>query len=208
MKFKIRTKGTITQGFKENLNPLYASQGLAGHTGIDWNVGYGGFVNTDNAGFVYKTYAPQERADNWTAVYLLVPNGATYMEVCLGHLSKLYAHEGDTLLENQLVGLEGNFGEVYQGGQRITPEMQDAGDKRGAHVHENYRPVERVKKQTKGKHYLNGKNGIYKDKEGFYYEIVIDNSVNGCVDPMKYVYQDSRSEILLLIKNLFIKLIK
>ena len=98
---------------------------------------------------------------------------------------------------------------MYSGGVRITKEMQDSGDKRGSHVHEQFRPVRKVKRTTSGKHYLNSANGKrYKDELGYYYEIKYDNDTNGCVNPHLYLIEKNSLPVAIvksLIKILFNK---
>ena len=209
MKFKILNKGLITQGFNENANGAYAAMGMTGHPGIDWTQGWGSRIQADNGGYCYKVFLPQERPDNWSAVYILVPDGDDFIEWNLGHLSRIFIREGMDILEGQYVGKEGNFGLVYSGGTQITPEMQDAGDHRGSHVHEQYRPVRRVTKALATKHYLENKDGsLYKDKDGFYYEVKNENGTQGCVSPMDYVYKDTVADKVRCISNAVTNLFK
>lgn len=206
MKFKTANKGFIAQKFGGNAD-LYASLGVAGHTGVDYVKGYGSMHQCDNGGYVYKVWKPKERADRWVAVYQLVPYGNDYMEVIMGHFSKVFVEEGETIDEGTFVGAEGNSGLVYGGGVQITPAMQDAGDKRGAHVHEAYRPVRRVKERKAGKHYLTKRDGSrYADKEGYIYEIINTDKMNGYIDPMKFAYSDSIADKLRSIANALLKL--
>ena len=206
MKFKFKTKGRITQGYNQNATSTYTASGLSGHPGVDWTLGYGSLIRFDNPGYVYKVWKPQEREDNWAAICQLVPFGDDFMEVTLGHVSAVYVTEGESVSEGQYAGKEGNMGEVYQNGVRITAAMQDAGDTRGSHVHESYRPVRRVRTVKAGKHYLHNKNGRYKDSEGFYYEIINENSTNGCIDPRAFDYEDTRADSLRGIMNALLKL--
>lgn len=203
MKYKQDTKGTINQGFSRNANPLYKGGGLLGHTGIDSTKGFGSKVKTDNAGYVYKVINEGDFPSNWAAVYLLVPNGDEVMEVVLGHLSKIYVKEGQTIPEDYVVGLEGNRGDVYQGGTRITADMQRAGDTRGSHLHEQYRPTVKKKRAVSSKHYLTKKNGNrYRDKDKNYYEIVeVDNGFKGCIDPTRFYYKDTFDDKVRNIMN-------
>ena len=199
MKFKVARKGKITQYFGGNANPLYRNAGLNGHTGIDWTLGYGKGVTTDNGGYVYKTYTPERPSagDGFTGVYLLVPmGGEQYMEVCLGHLSKVFVEVGETIPEDYVVGQEGNNGDVYQGGVYYPDGAPNKGTK-GSHVHENWRPVRRVKKLSGGKHYLNSHlGGMYQDTDGYYYEVVNTNEYRGCIDPLPYsVYETTAEKI-------------
>lgn len=206
VKFKYKNKGTITQGFSENLNPSYAAQNLPGHTGVDSTKGYGSLVNADNTGLVYKVWYPQEREDNWAGVYMLVPHEDHFMEVCVGHMMSIFVKPGETVLEGQYLGREGNMGMVFSGGMQITAAMQDAGDRRGAHRHESYRPVRRVKDARKGLFYLENKNGIYRDKEGYCYEVVFTGAMRGHVDPRKFDYEDTRADAFRCTMNALLKL--
>lgn len=163
------------------------------HNGVDWTTGkYGGQIRTDNAGYVYKVIRAGETPSNWAGVYILVPTGnGTYMEICYGHCSEILVKVGDFVKEDQIVALEGNKGEVYYGNTRITKAMQDAGDTRGHHVHEMWRPVRRVKTRKKDKFYLEiaGKHPTqkageyYRDDQGYNYEVVHENGARGGIDP-------------------------
>lgn len=207
VRFKLKNKGRVTQWFggkPEQYKPL----GLAGHNGIDTVVGWDKPVAADNPGLIYKII--ENPVSNWAGTYQLVPEqGDEYVEICQGHFNKVLVKEGDTVIEGQHLGLEGNKGMVFSGGVRITPEMQDAGDRRGTHTHTQYRPVRRVKQARRGRHYLNANNGNrYRDAEGYFYEIIQnDNGFRGCVDPMRYHRENTIMEDIRMIAGL-IKLIK
>lgn len=184
--FKRFNKGLITNGF--NTCGDYEERVGNCHTGVDYVLGYGAPVYFDNPGYIYKVYHPQTREDNWTGVYQLVPTKWGYMEVVMGHFLGIAPgiKEGVWVEEGQLAGWEGNFGEVYQGGLRITSAMQDKGDRRGHHVHEQYRPVIGVQFVSPNKHYLRAPEGNIAMMDGKYLEVMHDNNQKGCVDPMKY----------------------
>ena len=203
MKWKRDKKGLVTQGIAQNGNLSYKDRGLIGHTGVDWTNGYGHPTTVDNTGYVYKVYKPQERKDNWTGIYQLVPHGHHFIEVCMGHFSAVWVDEGETVKEGQYVGAEGNFGTVFSGGLQITPEKQDNGDKRGSHVHESYRPVRRVSRTKRGEHYLrNSKGKTYRDADNKVYEIIYkDNGLNGCIDPTAFLHRSSFKEKVRAIGN-------
>lgn len=206
MKFKTAQKGFIAQKYGGNAD-LYASIGVAGHTGVDYVKSYGSLHQCDNTGYVYKVWKPKDRADRWVGVYQLVPYGDDYMEVIMGHFSKVFVEEGETIEEGTFVGAEGNSGLVYTGNTQITPAMQDAGDRRGAHVHEAYRPVRRSKEYRGDKHYLTSRDGKrYVDKEGYLYEIINTDKMNGYVDPMAFAYKDSLVDKLRSIVNAALKI--
>lgn len=208
MKFKVNQKGFIAQKYGGNPD-LYAQLGVSGHTGVDYVKGYGFIHACDNTGYVYKVWKPKERADRWVGVYQLVPYGDDFMEVITGHLSKVFVEEGETIEEGTLVGAEGNSGLVYSGNTQITPAMQDAGDRRGAHVHEAYRPVKRVKERKGDKHYLTTRDGKrYTDKEGYLYEIINTDKMGGYIDPMKFAYTDSYADRLKSIANALFRIKK
>lgn len=196
MKFKDHKK-TITSPFADK-----SSYRKWTHTGIDWIVGYGNDVWTDNPGRVYKVYDEDNPGSlGWRAVYLLVENGDEYMEVVLGHCKDIFVSPGEAVKEDEVIGTEGNFGLVYQGGKQITPEMRKNGSKKGSHVHEAYRPVIPVPDRTDGKHYLRRANGrYYRDADGNYYEIKHTNETKGYVDPMKYSVAKRLSLRLILLK--------
>jgi murein DD-endopeptidase MepM/ murein hydrolase activator NlpD len=207
MKFRTKEKGFIAQKFGGNPD-IYASRGVSGHTGVDYVKGYGALHQVDNEGYVYKVYKPLERADRWVGVYMLVPYGKDFMEVVMGHFSKVLVDEGDTVYEGSYVGYEGNSGFVISGGMEITPAMQDAGNKQGAHVHESYRPVRKVKTKTKGKFYLSGHNGDYKDKDGYLYEIINTDAIKGYIDPMQFQITETVMEKLARLMGTLLRLKK
>lgn len=202
MKFKKYKKGFVSFGFNSPSDSYKHIVGFA-HNGIDYVKGYGATHTFDNAGFIYKVYRPQEREDNWTGVYQLVPytaNGADYMEVCMGHFMFIppFVKEGVWAEEDSMAGFEGNYGLVFSNGVQITPEMQDAGDKRGSHVHELYRPVKKVEGVTTGKHYLRkGDGSYYHDTDGLLLEIIETNDVQGCIDPLGFAINNKQADDLL-----------
>lgn len=161
------------------------------HPGVDYSNGWGSPVYSDNFGIVYKVIKPNMSPSGWCGVYYLCPSDEYgWVEVCQGHLSHVAVKVGQVVREGTIVGLEGNKGEVYSNGERITKAMQEAGDKRGHHVHEQYRPVRQVRKVKSGKHYLNDASGArYRDADGYYYEIIFDNETKGCINPYTFVVE-------------------
>lgn len=200
MKFKTGQEKQVQFGFGKAGAASEEYKRIVGHyhTGVDYSNGYGKPVVSDNYGYVYKINTPDQSESGWCGVYYLVPDEKYgWVEVCQGHLSQVLVSVGDIVREGQVIGLEGNKGEVYYGAERITKAMQLAGDKRGSHVHEQFRPVRRVKRPTTGKHYLNGASkhgytdpqGRYRDKQGMFYEIQFDNETRGCINPFEFVGQ-------------------
>ena len=201
MIFNLKNKGRINQRFLDNATDLYASEGLIGHTGVDHSKGYGTPVVTDNACYVYKITRGESNSANWQAVYTIVEDS---MEVCFGHLSRIDVKEGQALKAGDQVGLEGNRGDVFSGGIRITPEMQRAGDQRGAHVHESWRPVVMVRAvhEMRGVHYLRLSNGHAFSKAHHLFEISYDNpQTNGTVDPLLYSAEAPGLQIIATLKT-------
>ena len=211
IKFKLENKGRISQEFggSPTSNPgQYTNIGLNGHSGIDSMLGYDKPVSSDVNGVVYKVIYAKDSPSNWQGVYILTKSGTSLVEVCYGHLLDIYVKEGDNVLEGQFIGSEGNLGYVFSGGVQITPAMQRAGDKRGAHVHTSYRPVTQTLKKTRGKfHLTTSQNKTYKDAEGYCYEVIYqDNGYKGCVNPRMYLYKNSVLENIKMIMNAVTKL--
>lgn len=188
-RFRTGTKKRIEFGFGPGGVGAEAYKQTVGHyhTGVDYKNGYGTPIVSDNFGRVYKVERP-DSPSGWQGVYYYAWDAKEgLVEICQGHLSEVYVKEGDLVFPGKVVGLEGNFGEVYSGGVRITKEMRLAGDKRGSHCHEQFRPFKKVKKVTEGKHYLNKDGKKYKDAQGFYFEISYDNDTRGCVNPYQFL---------------------
>ncbi len=204
MRFDTAKKGRITQKFLENVVSIYKDNGLAGHTGIDYMLGYGKPVFCDNAGIVYKVIREGELPSNWAGVYMLCSDEKGAVEITYGHLSRIDVEEGQYVGAGTQVGLEGNKGDVFYGGLRITPEQQRAGDKRGSHVHEAWRPVAFKKKATTGEHYLRKKDGSLYEKQGFYEVMLNSDQTRGCIDPLLYATQTKDGTIASLQKQVIV----
>lgn len=166
------------------------------HSGLDWSNGYGTPVICEQYGIVYKINTPDQSESGWQGVYVLVPDDKYgWIEECFGHLSRVDVKLGQVVRAGTQIGLEGNKGEVYSKGIKITKAMQMAGNKEGSHVHYQLRPVKPVLKTVADKHYLNGeskhgytdKNGRYRDGRGMYWQIQKTNDTNGCVNPYEFL---------------------
>jgi len=108
--------------------------------------------------------------------------------------------EGEFVPEETLIGYEGNYGDVYQGGTQVTKEERLNGSTRGSHVHFQIRPVIPEKTIVSGEHYLNGKNGSRVKFEQMYLRVALkDNGYNGCTDPAPYFYTPSRLQLIGLL---------
>lgn len=204
IKFKPQNKGNINQFWYGT--PEYFQYTGHRHSGIDTYKGYGKDWRCDNEMYVYKVFSDKldnvNPASNWQGVYGLVPWGENFMEVASGHFSETFVKEGEWVPEGWLIGREGNRGEVYQGGVRITPEMQRNGDKRGTHTHTSYRPVKPVTEQKQDKHYLNNSDGTKFKWHGKYMEVINTNETHGTIDPMPFSYKNSIQEDVAMVTKI------
>jgi len=182
---------TIGQGFAQNANEFYRSNGLRGHTGVDESCGYGSPIHSYVSGEVIAVYTPENPAgDGFTAVYILCKTPLETFEFSVGHCSKIHVKVGDVVKEGDHIADEGNKGVVYSGGQRITRSMQANGDKRGSHRHVQKRVLRASKEMKRYKAYLRNAGGVYSDKDGNYYELVdYTNGYHGCVDFTKPLWR-------------------
>lgn len=177
---------TITQPFSANYNNSYLSSGLLGHPGVDYDGGYGVPVHSVfEQEYVYKVLTvnnPSNDGTGFTGVFTIVDNGIEVFEVLYGHGDPLVqvgqiVHKGDVIMT------EANHGKVYQNGVQITPEMQQAGDKRGAHVHLQKRILRKDATVQPNTSYLTGLDGLMYCKDGFYFAIPFyKNGYSGCVN--------------------------
>lgn len=201
-KFKLIKKGIISQYWGENKNPIYANKGEAGHAGIDWNIGYGESVHTDNDAYVYRTLDADlgtQGASGYTAVYVLVDMGDDYyMSIKYGHLSKIFVKEGQWIPEGYVLGTEGNTGTVYSGGVKLEDGDPLKGE-RGSHVHEEWTPVKKEQTITAGKYIT--KWGSPLQVDGFFYRHVLENEYRDSVDPITYVHKNTFKENLRMVKR-------
>lgn len=181
-----------TQGFAANANPLYAGQGLKGHTSEDWGLSWGapGYCLAKDS-YCYSVMN-KDNVDpmKYRAVFTLVPGDNGYSdlsEVSYGHCSDIFAEPGKTYQPDDVLYNAGNTGDVYGGNTYITREMKLAGSRAGTHLHgPQVRPVKRVKKLAKGKNYLTDANGKLK-LDGYYFEVInYDNGYNGCINPVPF----------------------
>jgi len=181
----------ITQGYKQIAN----ASGT--HSGIDESCGYRSLVYGLKKMKVYKVLDDAHPANDgsgyWGVFGICDEGNGVYSEWQSGHLDEIHVAPGNTTNPWTVLGLEGNHGEVYSNGVRITLEMQRAGDTRGHHRHWNKKFIEKVhlsEREDKPGTYLTawGKefNFPYKDDGGFYYRILnYDNGLRGSVDPSK-----------------------
>lgn len=185
-------KELLGQPFGANENPLYAGQGLKGHTAQDWGFGYDQPVlNLANDAYCYSVMN-KDNVDpmKYRAVFTLVPgdNGVSDLaEVSYGHAHNILAEVGRTYQPGEQLMTCGNTGDVYAFGVYVTREQKLAGSKAGAHLHgPQIRPVKRVTKRAAKQQYLTDANGYLK-LDGNYFEVInYDNGYNGCIDAMPF----------------------
>lgn len=181
-----------TQPFGANANPLYAGDGLKGHTAEDWAFTHGAdvLVPADDA----YCYAVRNK-DNvdpmkYRAAYFLVPgwNGySDWSEVSLGHADKILVTPGKTYKRGAKAITAGNTGDVYAGRRYVTKAEKLKGSIAGTHLHgPQVRPVKRMKNRKSSETYLTDANGYFR-KDGYYFEVVnYKNGYNGCIDPAQF----------------------
>lgn len=181
---------TISQYFNGNANPLYAGQGLKGHTAIDWGVPWGTPVPNCAANAYCYSVMHKDNPDptQYRAVFTLVEDDNGIYEISYGHASTIFAQVGVTYQVGDILMDVGNTGDVYSAGIAVTKGDRLNGSRAGAHLHgPQVRPVKRVSEVSSNKQYLYDGSGLFQ-KDGFYYEIVdYGNGYNGCVNPFPFL---------------------
>lgn len=180
------------QSFAKNYNPLYASNGLLGHTGIDEGCGFGTPITAKYDALVYKVLSAQRPANDgsgYTGVFMIVDDGLECFEWHVGHCDP-NVMEGGYISDTFIIGTEANHGDVYAGNIKITLAMQKAGDQRGAHRHYQKRPVMPVLRTSGSNSYLTAYGGSpFRSQAGFNYQVIAPyNGFNGCVSPLVPVF--------------------
>lgn len=183
-------KATITQGFNGNANPLYAGQGLRGHTAEDFGVSCGTpLPNCVDGAYCYSVLnRDNPDLSKYRAVFTLVEVGEHVYEVSYGHLDQIYAVPGHTYAAGDVLGTTGNTGDVYMGATAVTNAIRAKIKCAGGHLHgPQVRLCKKVQATARLKQYLVDGNGLYRHTDGSYIEVVnYDNGWNGCVDPENY----------------------
>ena len=180
---------TVSQKFGENANPLYAGQGLKGHTAYDFAAPWGSPVHACVDGIVYSVmHKGDPDPTQYRAVFQLVQIGDTYYEVSYGHMNDIYVQPGQFVKAGDIIGTVGNTGPVYHNGVAVTKEARLAGSHDGAHLHgPQVRPTRRVKVTAPTDTLLSDGFGTFKDADGYYYAIIdYGNGFNGCVNPEQF----------------------
>jgi murein DD-endopeptidase MepM/ murein hydrolase activator NlpD len=176
---------TTTQEFGGNATDTYVKGGLKGHTAKDRMCGFGTPINAYwGDEYVYKVLTKENPANDgsgFTGVFTICEQNGELFEFLYGHCNPS-VKVGQILARGEVLGTEGNNGEVYSDGVRITLEMQKAGDTRGHHRHDQKRLLERVKGFDGVSTLLTDRFGVFL-KDGFMYKIKdVDNGYRGCVN--------------------------
>lgn len=187
------SKFVKTQGFGQNATSTYKASGWLGHTGLDLVADFGSKIYACIGGYVHEvSNKDNPNPERGRAVKVLYQESGLTYEIGYHHLDHIEVSVGDEIKVGQLIGTQGNTGNVYSGGERVTKEMRLNGSKAGTHLHLEVRLCKQVEKKEKGKTYL--KNGV--DINGFYYEIVeYGNGYNGCVDPEQFLINKKPVEV-------------
>jgi len=190
---------TRTQGFGQNLAPLYAEAGQKrGHTGVDDTCGYGSKIYPLKKSLVYKILDDKHPANDgsgyWGIFMIAIEPDGRLIEWQIGHCSKIYVKPGDIVEPWDFIGEEGNRGGVFSGGVRITKAMQDAGDLRGSHRHYNKKYLVSLTEAQRDifrgavltEFSISSLPNLYKNTEGLVYGVLdYYNGYNGGVDCAK-----------------------
>jgi murein DD-endopeptidase MepM/ murein hydrolase activator NlpD len=176
--------GYISQKFGANANSLYKSQGLKGHTAVDFQSTYNDTILPAIEAPVYSLMNENNPDPmKYRAVFQIYDDIDFSYEISYGHCNKISCKEGQI---PQVIGTEGNTGDCYVEGRLVTKEEKLQGSTQGFHLHFQVRKCKRVPKRGSG-HYLRNSGGFYR-KDGLFYEIVdYDNGYNGCVDPLQFL---------------------
>ncbi len=183
----MKTQCNITQGLADNATATYKNSGLIGHTAIDSSCGHGSPINSYwNKEYVYKVLTKENPANDgsgFTGIFTIVEQDSKCFEFLYGHCDPNPNLLGKTITKNTFIGREGNNGEVYSGGVRITLDMQKSGDTRGSHRHDQARELRKDKIKQSDTAYLSALGGGDLYLDGFFYAIpYYHNGLNGCFD--------------------------
>jgi len=172
----------VGQGFGENFNNSY--RGIGGHPGVDEYCGYSSDIFPYAEGEVIGlAYPDKEHPNRYSMIQLLCQTDLEYFEFTIGHVSEISVTIGQQVKKVDKVGEEGNFGRVFSGNVYVSEERRRNGSHAGSHRHVQKRPLYRVRNTKPGKRYVQTPEGLYRDKEGFYYEHVFPYSqYAGCVN--------------------------
>lgn len=190
--FKPYPESLITQRFGDNANPLYAGEGLKGHTAFDYGVAYGTPIpNCIENSFVYS-FLNKENPDltRYRAVCTMWddPDTLYSFELIYGHCSAIQGVLGSRPKVNEQLASVGNTGDVYSGNHYVTGAEKAAGSTAGAHLHFQLRQCLRTKTLRNDRQYILDGNGMLQ-RNGYFYEVVnYENGYNGCISPQPFFH--------------------
>jgi hypothetical protein len=184
-------KATIAQRFGANANPLYASQGLQGHTAYDWGVPWGTEIpNCVANAYCYSLmHVDDPVLMDYRAAFFIVETQTGVYEVSYGHLSEASAEVGKTYQVGDIIGKVGNTGACYVGQHLVTEAEKRAGSHAGAHLHgPQIRILAKTQFSNKYDRYVTLADGSkFVDRAGYFYGIPgYNNGYNGCVSLAKF----------------------
>lgn len=155
----------LSQGFGENLNGAYSTQGLIGHPGEDFVGDWKSKIYCAAENSLVTRVINEDNPDPqaYRAVYTIVERNGRYFEITYGHLEVVLVKVGQVLNPKDIVGLMGNRGMVFSFGREITRAEKEAGSKAATHLHFQVREM------------LKKNNG--------YIQRQPDNGFNSCINP-------------------------
>ena len=110
----------ISQPFGGNATATYVAGGLKGHTGIDSSCSHGSPIYSIwEKEYVYKVLTkdnPANDGSGFTGVFTIVEQDGKVFEFLYGHCDPSPALLGKTIKKGEIIGTEGNNGEVYERG--------------------------------------------------------------------------------------------
>lgn len=181
----IKTEGRLTQAFGANATPTYVAGGLKGHSGVDFDNGYGSPIHSYwNEEYVYKVLTvdnPANDGSGFTGVFTIVEQDGKVFEFLYGHCNPT-VKVGSILTKGSVLGTQSNNGECYSGGVRITLEMQKNGDHRGTHRHDQARELVKSNVSQPNTRYISDNAGNICINGNYYSITNFSNGYNGCFD--------------------------
>jgi len=180
---------TISQGFGLNGTPMYKTQGLYGHTGIDFvpPQPWGRAIPAVADSYCYSLINKDNPdLSKYRAVYTIVDDGDFSYEISYGHCDEILATPKKHYKEKEILATVGNTGDVFVGGFAVTDRAHPSHP--GAHLHFQVRKLVKIPKASSGfkSYLLRDANGVL-ERDGCYYQVHdYNNGYNGCVDPMPF----------------------
>lgn len=190
--------GTISQGYASTGDldgkTYLQTFGTATHGALDIVSFHGDSLYACEDMDCYKTWTLNDQSlaeglsHGFGARFISKPdsNGVCREYVYWHTMSNLKVVRNQPVNQGDVIGFEGDSGQVYQGGVAVPDSQKGLPPYLGTHLHWGYRLVQQTKDNTQaGKYLADIQDVIYKDINGFYYKILnADNGNNGMLDPM------------------------